>query len=291
MADYWICDAEGRVLGPVGLVVLRDLLEAGRVTKVTRVSLDGKSWRGLEAVPELARLYAADGARARQEEDARRLRAHLEACRSRPAHEVLGVPKDAPLETYREAFFRISKRFHPDKVPKDAAPALVEACGLAFRFYSGVMARVEAAPREAPSARRSVPVKAPAPAPAPAAAPEYRPEDFVGIKPLAPGAAAAEIRVTPQNVGMFTDHPLMNLGRGGFFLADARVLPLGTQVALTFRFEDPPHSISARGKVAWEDAGQKGTRPGFGITFLQLSSLDRDFLKAFVQRVRTARGA
>ena len=38
MADYWIGDAEGRVLGPVSLDVIHELVSSGRLTRVTRAS-------------------------------------------------------------------------------------------------------------------------------------------------------------------------------------------------------------------------------------------------------------
>jgi uncharacterized protein (TIGR02266 family) len=277
MSDYWISDAEGRVLGPVGLVVLKDLLEARRITQVTRVSLDGQAWQPLQSVPELQRLWAdqdPQGRRVRQQQEAARLRAHLDACRPLPPHGIFGVAKDAPKEAFREAYFRISKRFHPDKVPEDAEPELRDVCALAFHFYTAAMNRVEA--------------NFAATTPPPPVTPAYDPEAFVGIREAGPRAAEAEIHVTPQNAGMFTDHPLMNLRRGGFFLADKRVLPLGTTLSLTFRFDEPPRTLAARGKVVWEDAGRPGVTAGFGVSFVELSEADRDFLLTFVQQVQAA---
>ena len=101
---------------------------------------------------------------------------------------------------------------------------------------------------------------------------------------MGPGLAQARIRVTRQNVGMFTEHPLMNLQRGSFFLTDERVLPLGTVVALTFSFDDPEYVIIARGKVAWEDAGRGNRAHGFGITFQDLTPSDREFIQSFARR-------
>lgn len=289
MADYWIADGEGRVLGPVGFQVLSDLLSAGRIGGVTKISRDGKTWSPIETVPELSHLQSGNGAAERHEReraDARRLRQQLEAMRVRPAHEIFRVPKDAPIGVYREAFFRMSRKFHPDVVPADAHPELKEACAIAFRFFSGLMTRVES------GLQRPTPPPAPAPAPAaeqtppPAPPPRYDPESFVGIKPLGPGLAQARIRVTRENVGIFADHPLMNLQRGGFFLTDQRVLPLGTVVALTFTFDEPDFTIVAKGKVAWEDAGRGSSRPGFGVTFIDLSTTDREFIQTYVRSAR-----
>lgn len=294
MSDYWISDAEGRVLGPVGLTVLGDLLGAGRITGVTKVSRDGTTWSPLEQHPELLRLTQAASAPDRSERekaDAQKLRTQLEGLRTRPAHEIFKVDKDAPLETFREAFFKLSKKFHPEVVPKDAHPDLKDACAMAFRFFGALMQRVESglarpmAPPEPPPAK----VAPPAPVPTPPPAPAYNPEDFVGLKSLGPGLAQARIRVTRENAGMFSDHPMMNLARGSFFLTDERVLPLGTTVALTFNFEDPEHTIIARGKVVWEDAGKGGKRHGFGISLQELTADDREFLQAFVRSMQAAK--
>lgn len=292
MADYWIRDAEGRVLGPVGLGVIGDLMKAGRLTGISQVSRDGQSWSPVAQVPELLQATAPQPAadrRAGERAQAQKLLAQLEALRVRPAHEVFKVERDAPLETYREGFFKISKKFHPDVVPADVDPELRQACAVAYRFFSGLMARVEN--------DRRPPLRVVAPAPPPPPVPErprapavsYDPEAYVGLKQLGPGQAQARIKVTRQNAGMFTDHPLINLKTNGFFLADERVLPLGTQVALTLNFEEPVHTIIARGKVTWEDAGRGHSPHGFGITFQDLSPADRDYLRDFVQRLQAAK--
>ena len=56
MAEYWIGDAEGRVLGPVSLDVVQDLVNTGRLTQITRASRDGQSWGPPHAYPEVMAL-------------------------------------------------------------------------------------------------------------------------------------------------------------------------------------------------------------------------------------------
>jgi Tfp pilus assembly protein PilZ len=287
--DYWIADSEGRVLGPVGVDVLKDLILAGRQDLISRVSLDGSTWGTLEEVPELAQLTfhrtTSSDRTGREKQEAANLRSQLEALRIRPAHEIFKVPKDAAIEVYRDAFFRLSKKFHPDSLPKNVDAELADACAIAFRFLSGLMNQVEAAmlgvARDAASSERRTggPRQA-------AELPRYDAEEFIGIKPLANGGVQASIRVTAENVNMFTDHPMMNLQHGSFFLADDRVLPLGTTVSVTFTFEDPPHTIIARGRVAWEDVGRSGSAHGFGITFQDLRDTDRKFIREFIERSR-----
>lgn len=281
--NYWLCDSQGRTLGPVGLDVVSELLVSGRIPPSTKISRDGQAWWPLTSVPELARLYEQrnpDVRLARERAEAQKLRTQLEALRLRPAHEIFKVAQDAPVEVWREAFFKLSKRFHPDSIAQDTAPELKEACATAFRFLSALMTRVENGAHKIAAGGGT-----------PAPAPTYDADAFVGIKPTAPGEAEATIRVTPQNVGMFTDHAMMNLGMGGFFLADSRVLPLGTRVQITFSFAEPQKTITARGRVAWEDAGKGKSPRGFGVTFLDLRTPDRDFLRAFVDQARQRRAA
>ena len=284
MKDYWIADSEGRVLGPVGVDVLKDLIFAGRQDLISRVSLDGSTWAPLEQVPELAQLTlnrsTASDRVSREKQEAAKLRSQLESLRIRPAHEIFKVSKDAPIEVYRDAFFKLSKKFHPDSLPKNVDPELAEACAIAFRFLSGLMNQVEAAMLGAN--RRG-------PASKPAELPRYDADEFIGMNPLANGGVHARIRVTGDNVNMFTDHPMMNLQHGSFFLTDDRVLPLGTTVSVTFNFEDPPHTIVARGRVAWEDVG-RGAAHGFGITFQDLRESDRKFIREFIERSRKPNG-
>jgi Tfp pilus assembly protein PilZ len=278
----------------VGLEVLKDLILAGRLNRISGVSRDGLTWGVLESVPELAQVTlqrtAADRAN-REKQEAAKLRSQLEALRIRPAHEIFRVPKDAPIEVYREAFFRLSKKFHPDSLPPGVDRELAEACAIAFRFLSGLMNRLEAAMLGDPP--RPPPASTPQPSRTGSELPRYDPGQFVGIKPIGEGAVQARIRVTGQNVSMFTDHPMMNLQHGSFFVADNRVLPLGTTVALTLNFDDPPYTIVARGRVAWEDVGRGGhnSAHGFGVTFQDLREKDRNFIRDFIERSRKPRQA
>lgn len=288
MSTYWICDSQNRVLGPIGLEVVSELLVAGRIDSTTRISRDGQAWWPLTSVPELARMYEQRNPEvrlARERAEAQKLRAQLEGLRVRPAHEIFKVAHDAPVEVWREAFFKLSKRFHPDSIPADTAAELKEACATAFRFLSTLMTRVEN------GAHRVATAESTARLPTPPPSPTYDASAFVGIKPLSNGEVEATIRVTAQNLGMFTDHPMMNLPMNGFFLADTRVLKLGTTVRLTFNFGDGAKSLSCRGRVAWEDAGRSKSPRGFGISFLDLRPAEKEFLKAYVERHKPKRAA
>ena len=56
MPEYWIGDAEGRVLGPVSLDVVQDLVNTGRLMEITRVSRDGRNWGTPASFPEVMTL-------------------------------------------------------------------------------------------------------------------------------------------------------------------------------------------------------------------------------------------
>ena len=53
MAEVWISDAEGRVLGPMPLEVVKQLAAGGHVHDIRRVSNDGKRWSTAHSFPEL----------------------------------------------------------------------------------------------------------------------------------------------------------------------------------------------------------------------------------------------
>lgn len=175
--DFWIRDVDGRVLGPVSYPVLRDLCSARRLVGVTHVSRDGTTWRTLMELPELASLLEApETAQLQQEQqgEAMRLRAQLKAAEHAPAHLIFKVAEHAPLQTYRQAYFALARRFHPSRLEPTTHPELVAASREAFAFFSKRMSEVEAritaqAPASPPLSRSSpVPPVASLVAPTPA---------------------------------------------------------------------------------------------------------------------------
>ncbi len=146
MSRYWVCDAMGRVLGPVGLEALWHLVLTGRLRGVTQASWDGRTFLRLEAFPELSALLeeALHVHQVEQEgQEARRLLAQLEALRDKPAHAVFGLPAEASLELLRAAFFSRVKHFHPARLPRETSDELRQARGAMFEFLSRLMARCE----------------------------------------------------------------------------------------------------------------------------------------------------
>jgi hypothetical protein len=183
MPEYWIGDVEGRVLGPVSLDVVQDLVNTGRLTEITRVSRDGRNWGAPSGFPEVMTLLvnapSPDSLLQAERQEAARVREQLRAMQGRPPHEIFRLDRNASVDAYRNAFFKLVKRFYPDRVRAQAHPDLRKAYGDAFQFLSKLMVHIEkelssgASPSPMPVVR-SVPPPAPGedepltPLPAPA---------------------------------------------------------------------------------------------------------------------------
>lgn len=295
MSVWWIADGEGRVLGPIGPEVVRELWTSQRIGPETQVSRNGQGWIPITQVPELTGASESPTALAeRQRQEAGQLKARLEELRSKRPHEVFGVPESAPAEHYREAFFRISKRFHPERLPETIVPELRDASTAVFRFLSGLLTRLEndrkrpATPP--PIAPRAAPVREVAPRPAPVPPPpsvedRYGPETFVGLRPVPGGEYEASIQVSARTVSIFYEHPLANLRQCGMFIPGKQVLPLGTRLQVKLEFDDPPRTLHIRGHVTFECAQGKGPH-GFGVMLNGLGKEDRAFVEAYVAQNR-----
>jgi uncharacterized protein (TIGR02266 family) len=316
-SSYWIGDADGRVLGPVSLDVVQELVKTGRLQDVTRASTDGHRWGAPEQFPEiLALLLHAPKPEVLFElerQEAGRVWEQLRAMQGKTPNELFRLEQDASVDAYRNAFFKLVKRFYPDRVRAQAHPDLRRAYSDAFHFLSRLMVHIEnelAAGRAvgAMPAMRDTPVPAPAPKlaaaapPAPRATPPkqaprpvlrtpaqsqratYQANEFVGLE-RRDDRVEVTVKVNARNSAMFTQHPLVNLQSGGVFLACQTSLPLGTPVEVVFRFDEPAREIKARGRVILENAGGDPRTPvGFGVRLVTLPDSERNFVQAFLQR-------
>lgn len=329
MPEYWIGDAEGRVLGPVSLDVVQDLVNSGRLTEITRVSRDGRNWGTPAGFPEVMTLLlnapSPDALLQAERQEAARVREQLRAMQGRPPHEIFRLDRFASVDAYRNAFFKLVKRFYPDRVRAQAHPDLRKAYADAFQFLSKLMVHIEkdlaagipvsplpvVRPVPPPPAGEDEPLT-PIPAPPPQTArpftvvprgmtplprpsplvpppPEgpysYQPHEFVGFE-RREDRVEVTIRVTARNSRMFTDHPLANLKADGFFLACAKSLPLGTLVDVIFRFDEERREVRSRGRVILENTGGDPNKPaGFGVRFITLVEQDRRFMQQFVEKI------
>ena len=311
-SSYWIGDDAGRVLGPLTLQALRELIGSGRMKKVTRASRDGSTWVSIQDFDEVKDLVAAakptplsDKQRAEQ------LRAQLRQLQAlKTPQEIFGARPGANLDEVRLAFFKVAKRFSPDHLPPESAPELRRATQELFDFLSQKMREAEAA-QPAPQAtppRGGTPVRgspvlgargvlpgstAPFPPASPmatpvrkqVAAPTYSSEEFVGLQLRTHNDQVhADIHVTARNLGMFTEHRLINLTSGGLFIHTRRPLRLGTKVNLTLHFEQPSRTIELRSAVIWEHALDDGKQPqGYGLGLAGLRAEEKTFLQEYVR--------
>src|SRR5215475_13985244 len=246
MANYWICDSSNRILGPLGLGTLRELVASGRVRELSKVSRDGSRWQTLDEVPEVSRVVtegAAEGGERAQKFKAAQIRSRLAAMRGRKAHEIFGIARASTLDHYRTAFFRLVKPFHRDKLSGDTHPDLRAANEEMFKFLSTLMVEAEAE------------------------------------------LGAATPRVNPGNVGIFTDHSMVNLSTMGVFLPTTHHLPLGTLLDVRFVFENSSREIKARARVVWENVGVVAKSvSGFGVRLLRLDKSDQLFIQQYVDQ-------
>jgi uncharacterized protein (TIGR02266 family) len=122
------------------------------------------------------------------------------------------------------------------------------------------------------------------------AAPTYSSAEFVGLERRSNDRIHADVKVSSQNAGIFTDHRIINLSSGGLFIATDRPLRLGTQVELTLRFDAPPRVMTLRSSVIWENILEDGKNPqGYGLRLSGLRKEERDFIQDFINQARAAK--
>jgi uncharacterized protein (TIGR02266 family) len=372
---YWVADNLGRVLGPLALQALRELIASGRLKAAVRASRDGNTWVALQELPELRDLFAtARPTQSVEQQQAERLRTQLRGLQNLSAHDIFGVKPHSSLDELRLAYFRMAKRFTPDHMAPDTHPELKKVSAEIFEFLSRRMREAEAlytqgvqqprpapprldlngaaaappvvapvaqvrapvappvaaapvmparpppvvqasaapmparapiAPAPAPVMRthpapspmpaqrtHTLPSQAPAPAPAPSvrkatAAPAYSAAEFVGLERRSDDRIHADVRVSMQNAGIFTDHRIINLSSGGLFIATDKPLRLGTQVELTLRFDDPARVMTLRSSVIWENSLEDGKNPrGYGLRLSHLRPEEKEFIQKFLVRAK-----
>jgi uncharacterized protein (TIGR02266 family) len=309
MTNYWIGDTSGRVLGPLTLQALRELIGSGRLRAVSRASRDGNTWTPIQEFEEVKDLVAAaKPSPAADKQRTEELRARLRELQVlKTPHEVFGVKPGASLDEVRLAFFRMAKRFSPEHLTAETSPELRRASQEIFDFLSQKMREAEAKPAPSPAGTpvrgtaavvpgaRAVPPGSTAPfQPAAAmatpvrkqvAAPTYSSDEFVGLTLRTHNDQVhADIHVTDKNLGMFTEHRMINLTSGGLFIPTRRPLRLGTKVNLRLHFEQPARTIEVRSAVIWEHALDDGKQPqGYGLGLAGLRPEEKTFLLEFVR--------
>ncbi|OJH41998.1 TIGR02266 family protein [Cystobacter ferrugineus] len=291
MSNYWIGDSVGRVLGPLTLQSLRELVSSGRLKAVTRASRDGESWEPIAQFNEVKDLFSTlRPGSADESGQAARLRTQLGQMQAMSAWQILGLKPEAPLEEVRAAFFRMARRFSPEHLSAATSPELRKVHADIFELLARRMREAEAQRATAPAApvaagpRTATPAGGRAAVQAPAYT--YSAEEFVGLR-TQNDRTQVEIRVNARNMGIFTDHRIVNLQAGGLFIPTSKPLRLGTRVELVLNFEQPPREIKLRSSVIWEYTLDDGKQPrGYGLGLADLKPEERTFLDDFLRTHR-----
>ena len=275
-ADYWIRDRRHRVLGPVSLEVLKDLVAVGRLRHVEGISLDGQTFGALADFPGLVDLVAAPAPSARdlstQDQDqANLLRARLARLRALPDSEVFKVPDTASPQEFLSAFFALAKEFHPDRVPAHFPELHAASADLLHFVTERINNRIRAA-----HARPTALLAAPLPGPK-----LFDGSQFVGLERNQAGRTQATVRITRESVSMFTRHSMINLSNSGIFLPGLHA-PLGNAIDLLFRFVAPGRDIRTTGKVVWENAANNRHPLGSGVRYGRLPDDETAFIIDYV---------
>ena len=92
------------------------------------------------------------------------------------------------------------------------------------------------------------------------------------------------IKVDLSTKDMFLSNHVMNISRGGLFIASEHPLPIASEVQLKLTLGDAT-TIEAIGKVVWNYDIRKGSSrviPGSGIKFLDLSPEHSERLERYL---------
>jgi hypothetical protein len=276
MNNIWVGDADGRVLGPVTLSVIQDLLSRGRLQGLTLASRDGRNWVGVNEMPELAVLVAArakpmplsDGS-----QEAARVEAEVARLRGRRPRDVIGVSASATGTEARETYFARVKPFHPSQLPAGASDRLKHAHAQMFQVLSFAMAELEREQTRLAPAATHTPT------------PSFTPEAFGGWRKMPDEKIRVELDVTEENSSIFTEVEAASIANGGFFLPCRKTLPLLQQVQVVLRFKTPAREVRGAGRIVCEVGSSRVKRErGVGVRFTSLTEEDKRFIQYFVRR-------
>ncbi len=292
MSNYWIGDSVGRVLGPLTLDSLRELVRSGRLKAVTRASRDGSAWEPIAEFREVKDLMAAARPNlVNEQQQAEQLRQQLCLMQDLPTHQLFGVKPEAPVEEFRGAFFRLSRRYSPEHLGADTAPELRKVHADMCELFARRMREAEAqrgTARPAPGARTLTPAGGLRAAAQPAPVYTYSAEEFVGLQ-TRNDRLQVDVKVSARTAGIFTDHRIINLQSGGLFVPTDRPLRLGTRVDLVLHFDSPARQLKLRSSVIWEYTLQDDKQPkGYGLGLADLRPEERAFVDEFLRSQRAA---
>ena len=268
--EYWLADSEARVLGPIGLDVVRDLAIRGKLSDVRAVSRDGKSFVALREVPEIQAVLgqpaqASEVLRA-QVQATHQIRQWLAAIRDRPTSEVFRVPAGASREAHRAAFFALVQRYVPGRLPADATEELRVACEDAFLHLSERMVDIER------QFRTTVPPEVP---------PMLSPASPPAVVTWRGGMIHVRLTLNRGDARPFTIDPESNWRSDSLFVQSTEKVMVGTPAEVTISLEDHVSQVNAVGRVV----GVKVTYPvGFSVRLLDIDEPQRSLIRTWVAR-------
>jgi hypothetical protein len=273
VADYWLADADARVLGPISLEVMRDLAASGKLQEVRAVSRDGRSFAPLANFPEVT---AALGPRLpeavlhEQQAAIQRLRQWLGEIRHQPAHDVFRVPENSSADTFRAAFFALVKRFYPDRLAPEATVELRKACEDVFLALAQKILEIE---RRRPQS-----------GPAPTGKSEVAGLAWRG------GSIDIRLKMRAHDVKFFTWHPEANFRFDSLYIETNEFAVPGTPVNLHLEFEGVAEPMTAWGRVVRADVPGTTLPKGLGVKLLELTEANRSFIRAWIARAGSRQG-
>ena len=265
MNQYWLADADARVLGPIPLEVIRDLAAAGKLPDVRAVSRDGRNYGLVSQFPEVESALTPKPAPNQQQAHIERLRQWLLEIRNQPTHHVFRVPENSSPEAYRAAFFALVKRFYPDRLNAEATLELRRACEDVFLALTQKMLDVERRlnPAERIGSERS----------------------HVSGWVWKGGSIDVRLKIKAHDVRFFTWHPEANFRFDSLYIETNEFAVPGTPVNLHIDFEGAAQTLTAWGRILRSEPEHVANLPkGMGIKLLELPEADRAFIRTWIAR-------
>lgn len=268
--EYWLADADARVLGPLSLEVIRDLALKGKLAEVRAISRDGKAFAPAREVPEIHALIASppkrDEVSKSQAQATQQIREWLDSVKDRQTNEVFRLAPGASRDAHRAAFFSLVQRYVPSRLPADATAELRLACEDAFLFLAERMVEVERASRTKPPSVASVASQPVAP----------RPEvTWRG------GMIHVVLALAKGDARPFTIDPQATWRDDCLTVESNERMMVGTLADVSLTFEGHLRQIQSSGRVV----GLRSIAPfGFSVKLLDLSEDQRSMIRTWVVR-------
>ncbi len=93
----------------------------------------------------------------------------------------------------------------------------------------------------------------------------------------------AELEVSLGADSHFFTASSVNLSPGGLLVSTYRALSRGMH--LSVEFDLPASRVVAQGEVVWSREASRGSMPGYGIAFTDLSRFDRTLIESYCARL------